>query len=183
VAITPTPNPPPSPIPKVTTRPLPDLPKGAVTAAAAVERVNKVAIVCGVVVSANYAKGTTGRPTFLDLDEPYPDPVFTVVIWPEDRPAFARAPEKALIDEPVCIQGRVEMYQGVPQITSVGGDVMSPDDFVPWEADELDCVKRGRRMGKGCETYLDVVIEARRSQDDMYQDIYNDLVDDGLMDP
>lgn len=184
-----TPSPEPPAEPDVVADPVPALPNGAITAAAAAKRVNKVAIVCGKVASATYAKTTKGKPTFLNLDKPFPKAIFTIVIWKEDRPAFAVAPEKAFLNEWACIQGRVENYKGIPQITSVGGDVMRPDDFVPWTKDELACVKRGTRMGWGCETYLDVQIEIRAvlvSQGyDAYYDVMDDLNDfytDGLSD-
>jgi hypothetical protein len=37
--------------------------------------------VCGRVASATYAVRTKGRPTFLNLDQPYPKQIFTVLIW------------------------------------------------------------------------------------------------------
>ena len=37
--------------------------------------------VCGVVMSASYDARSSGRPTYLYLDEPYPRRIFTVVIW------------------------------------------------------------------------------------------------------
>jgi preprotein translocase subunit SecG len=36
--------------------------------------------VCGMVASAKYAARSKGRPTFLNLDKPYPNQVFTVLI-------------------------------------------------------------------------------------------------------
>lgn len=188
--LAPTPRPSPSPertpdpVPSVELDPAitagsePVLPEGAITAAAAAKHVNKVAIVCGKVVSATYAKTTKGKPTFLNLDKPYPKAIFTIVIWEEDRPAFSQAPEKELLNDWACIQGRVEKYQGVPQITSIGGDVMRPEAFVPWTKDELDCVRRGTGMGYGCETYLEVVIEIRAAEAELGQDMYYDVMDD-----
>jgi hypothetical protein len=46
------------------------------------------ATVCGSVVSTHYAPGTKGQPTFLNLDKPYPNQVFTVLIWGESRSKF-----------------------------------------------------------------------------------------------
>ncbi len=42
------------------------------TAKEAAEHVGEVATVCGKVASATYAARSRGRPTFLNLDEPYP---------------------------------------------------------------------------------------------------------------
>jgi hypothetical protein len=43
------------------------------------------ATVCGVVASERTAVESKGKPTFINLDSAYPDAVFTVVIWGEDR--------------------------------------------------------------------------------------------------
>jgi hypothetical protein len=53
------------------------------------QHVGEQATVCGAVVSAHYATRSKGRPTFLNFDEPYPNPVFTVLIWGEDCPNLA----------------------------------------------------------------------------------------------
>ena len=37
--------------------------------------------VCGTVASATYAVKSNGRPTFLNLGQPYPNHVFTAVMW------------------------------------------------------------------------------------------------------
>lgn len=52
-----------------------------ITAAEAKNHIGETATVCGRVVSAHYAATSRSRPTFLNLDEPYPREVFTVVIW------------------------------------------------------------------------------------------------------
>jgi hypothetical protein len=46
------------------------------------------------VASAKYAENSRGQPTFLNLDLPYPDHIFTAVIWSEDRAAFDEPPER-----------------------------------------------------------------------------------------
>jgi hypothetical protein len=45
------------------------------TTAEAKEHIGEQATVCGKVASARYAATTRGKPTFLDLDKPYPGPV------------------------------------------------------------------------------------------------------------
>lgn len=172
-----------APSPEITKEPPPAFPKGAVTAAAATEKVGKVAIVCGKVVTATYATSTRGKPTFLSLGRAYPKQLFTILIWEEDRPAFDRPPEEAFRDQWACIEGRVEDYKGVPQITSVGGDVYEPAAFVPWPKDAYDCVREGSKMDLGCETYLDVLIEIRATEAEMYSDMYKDALDDLYGDP
>jgi hypothetical protein len=51
------------------------------SANAAKNHVGETATVCGSVVSTRYAASTKGQPTFLNLDKPYPNQVFTVLIW------------------------------------------------------------------------------------------------------
>lgn len=63
-----------------------------ITAAEAKDHVGETRTVCGKVASTHYASGSKGQPTFLNLDEPYPKEVFTILIWGSDRAKFG-APE------------------------------------------------------------------------------------------
>lgn len=65
------------------------------TAGQASEHVGETAIVWGVVASAHYASRSRGRPTFLNLDKPYPNHVFTALMWGENRSKFKQPPEQA----------------------------------------------------------------------------------------
>jgi micrococcal nuclease len=78
--------------------------------------------VCGVVASATYAMRSRGKPTFLNLDQPYPNEIFTVVIWGSDRNKFKNPPEIFLKGKRICVTGIIETYLGKPQIV-----VGSPD--------------------------------------------------------
>jgi hypothetical protein len=49
-------------------------------AAEARTHIGETATVCGEVVSTRYASSTKGRPTFLNLDKPYPGQIFTIVM-------------------------------------------------------------------------------------------------------
>jgi hypothetical protein len=49
-----------------------------VTPAEAKDHVGERATICGKVVSANYSSRSKGQPTFLNLDEPCPEQVFTI---------------------------------------------------------------------------------------------------------
>lgn len=71
--------------------------------------------VCGVVASASYDARSSGRPTFLSLDEPYPRQIFTALIWGEDRDKFG-TPENTLKEKRVCVSGLIEEYHGASQI-------------------------------------------------------------------
>src|SRR6516165_3206134 len=54
----------------------------------AASHVGEIGTVCGLVVSSKFAIRSKGQLTFLNLDRPHPDHVFTVVIWGKDRPKF-----------------------------------------------------------------------------------------------
>jgi DNA/RNA endonuclease YhcR with UshA esterase domain len=70
--------------------------------------------VCGLVASARFANGTKGQPTFLNLGKPYPNQVFTAVIWGSDRSKFG-SPE-TLNGKQLCVTGRIQLYRGKPEI-------------------------------------------------------------------
>ena len=74
------------------------------------------ATVCGKVVSARYASDLRGQPTFLNLDKPYPDQIFTVVIWGEHRDKFSDPPERLYRDKRLCVTGEITSFGDVPQI-------------------------------------------------------------------
>jgi hypothetical protein len=69
------------------------------TAAEAKNHVGEKATICGNVVSTHYAASTRGSPTFINLDKPYPDQIFTALIWGSDRPKFGD-PEEAYRSKP-----------------------------------------------------------------------------------
>lgn len=78
--------------------------------------VGDVKTVCGIVASARYAKKSKGQPTFLNLNKPYPNQIFTVVIWGEDRVKFKIEPEKYFNGKRVCVTGEIIIYRGIPEI-------------------------------------------------------------------
>lgn len=85
------------------------------SASEAASHIGEKAIVCGKVVDTRYASSSRGRPTFLNLDRPYPNQVFTIVIWGEDRNKFGE-PEEKYRDKQICVTGIISSYRGVPQI-------------------------------------------------------------------
>lgn len=87
------------------------------SASEAKQHVGQEATVCGKVASARYAARSRGRPTFLNLDKPYPNEIFTIVIWSSDRPKFGQ-PETRYLDEQVCVTGRIASYRGTPEIVA-----------------------------------------------------------------
>jgi hypothetical protein len=80
----------------------------------AAKHIGEHATVCGQVASARYVVGAKGGPTLLNLDEPYPRHIFTLVIWEDDRPKFGE-PEK-LNGQNVCGTGTIKEFKGKPEI-------------------------------------------------------------------
>src|SRR5215472_18304538 len=81
------------------------------------------ATVCGQVVSTHYAARTKGSPTFLNLDEPYPRQIFTILIWGSDRAKFGDL-ESKYGNKKVCVMGLIKDYKGVPEVV-----VQQPDQI------------------------------------------------------
>jgi hypothetical protein len=77
--------------------------------------------VCGKVASQHYAANTKGQPTFINLDEPYPGQIFTVVIWGSDRPAFGKIPAN------MCVSGTISLYKGIPEIIARSPSQITPN--------------------------------------------------------
>jgi DNA/RNA endonuclease YhcR with UshA esterase domain len=71
--------------------------------------------VCGHVTSASYGSHLKGQPTFLNLDAPYPQHIFTVIIFGNSRAAFGE-PEKIYADKNICVTGRIKSHKGKPEI-------------------------------------------------------------------
>lgn len=91
--------------------------KTHLTARDAKTHVGETQTVCGKVVSTRFASGSKGQPTFLNLDEPYPNEIFTILIWGDDRARFG-APETVYRDANVCVTGKITTYRGTPEIVA-----------------------------------------------------------------
>ena len=85
----------------------------------AIKYVGQSVTVCGVVASAKFAERTKGQPTFLNVGTPYPNQVFTAVIWGSNRGRFAYPPE-TLEGQTICVSGEVELYKGKAEIIVSG---------------------------------------------------------------
>jgi hypothetical protein len=73
------------------------------------------ATVCGEVVSTRYASSSKGQPTFLNIDKPYPNQSFTVVIWGSNRSKF-KTPEEDYKNKKICVTGKITAHGGLPEI-------------------------------------------------------------------
>ncbi len=72
--------------------------------------------VCGKVVSSHYSARAKGKPTFINLDKPYPNEIFTVLIWGSDRRKFEKPPREMYAGKEVCVTGTIKRYHGYPLI-------------------------------------------------------------------
>lgn len=68
--------------------------------------------VCGTITGEHTAASSRGTPTFINLDRPYPDQVFTFLIWGDDRGKVGTVPESGKI----CATGVITEYRGSPEI-------------------------------------------------------------------
>ncbi len=83
------------------------------TAVQAKAHIGQSATVCGIVASKHTAMRSRGEPTFINLDEPYPAQVFTILIWGEDRPNVGALPSMGVH---LCATGLIRDYRGVPEM-------------------------------------------------------------------
>lgn len=87
------------------------------SATEAKDHVGETATVCGTVASTRYAATTRGQPTFLNVDKPYPNQIFTVVIWGSNRGKFG-SPETEFRGKRICVTGEIREYRGKPEIVA-----------------------------------------------------------------
>ncbi len=95
---------------------MPATPSVSITAHEANGHIGKTAEVCGLVASASFLRQVRGSPTFLNFEKPYPDQVFTVVIWGDNRSAWDQPPERLYDQKRICVLGRISSHDGLPQI-------------------------------------------------------------------
>jgi DNA/RNA endonuclease YhcR with UshA esterase domain len=93
----------------------PSLAQKKLSATEAKDHIGETATVCGSVASTRYAASTRSQPTFLNLDKPYPNQIFTVVMWGSNRSKFG-APESEYKGKRICVTGKITEYRNVPQI-------------------------------------------------------------------
>lgn len=79
--------------------------------------VGETATVCGIVASTHTASNSRGTPTFVNLDRPYPNQVFTILIWGEDLAKFSPKPN-TWNGKKVCATGVIASYRGSPEIVA-----------------------------------------------------------------
>jgi hypothetical protein len=75
--------------------------------------VGESATVCGKVAGEKTATSSKGEPTFINLDAAYPNQVFTILVWGDDRKNVGEFPH---VGTRVCATGMIQDYRGVPEI-------------------------------------------------------------------
>ena len=80
------------------------------------------ATVCGVVAGERTATSSRGEPTFMNLDSTYPNQVFTILIWGDDRKNVGELPH---VGSHVCVKGLIADYHGVPEIVVRSSEQLS----------------------------------------------------------
>lgn len=85
-------------------------PKDTITAYVAAEKISEEVIIKAKVVTVFYAKNSTGSPTFLNLEQPFPDNPIAVIIFEDDL-------QKLNIDaqiyrgKTILVKGIVKLYR------------------------------------------------------------------------
>jgi|HubBroStandDraft_1064217.scaffolds.fasta_scaffold144859_2 hypothetical protein len=85
----------------------------SLTASQAKAHEGENATVCGKVASERTATSSRGEPTFINLDAAYPNQIFTILVWGDDRQKVGALPGEG---SRVCATGVIQDYRGVPEI-------------------------------------------------------------------
>jgi hypothetical protein len=93
-----------------------------ITAADAKNHIGEKAIVCGKVADERTATSSRGEPTFINLDSTYPNQVFTILIWGDDRKSVGELPR---VGAHVCASGVIQNYRGVAEIVVKNGEQLT----------------------------------------------------------
>ena len=72
--------------------------------------------VCGKVYGVKFFNTTSTSLTFINLGAAYPNQLLTAVIGKEARATFDKTPEELFENKTVCVDGKLELYKGKPQI-------------------------------------------------------------------
>jgi len=76
------------------------------------KHIGENATVCGTIASEHTATGSKGTPTFINLDRAYPNQVFTLLVWGDDRERVGNLP----VSGKICGMGLITEYRGLPEI-------------------------------------------------------------------
>ncbi len=93
-----------------------DFGKGKINSTQAKDFIGKEKCVCGKVVSTKFSENGKTNPTYINLDKKYPEQVFTLMIFGQDRENFSYIPEEFLQGKTICVKGKIGEFRGTPQI-------------------------------------------------------------------
>jgi len=82
----------------------------------AIDHIGEYKTVKGLVTSTKYLFRSKGQPTLLNLDRSYPNQIFTIVIWGDDRNEFPEDPEYHYRDKTIMVSGKIIEYKGIAEI-------------------------------------------------------------------
>lgn len=83
-----------------------------ITPKQAADHIGQHETVCGSIASEHTAYGSRGIPTFINLDQPYPNQDFTIVVWGDDRATVGQLPSSGQL----CVTGYIKEYRGLPEM-------------------------------------------------------------------
>lgn len=93
-----------------------ELPKGYFNSRQAASKVGSTATIVGKVVSAKFI--AKSQSTFLNLDQSFPNQIFSIMIWKDGRRNFTYKPEIELEGKYIEVTGKIELDKnGIPGIT------------------------------------------------------------------
>lgn len=102
---------------RVLNRPSTNLfPEATIETTEAGNHIGSVMEVCGNVVSVETIFHLRGEPTFINFGRPHPNQEFTAVLWAQDRNRNTFPAKSLMINQRVCVNGRIEDHNGTPQI-------------------------------------------------------------------
>lgn len=90
------------------------LPKGRYNTVQAKYHVGETACVCGTVVATKYSE-KSGH-TFINLDQKFPNQLFSISISKTARKNFSYIPENHLQGKTICVSGKISDNKGTPEI-------------------------------------------------------------------
>jgi endonuclease G len=91
-----------------------EMPEGAINTVQAKGYKGQKKTVCGAVVSTRIWKDN--KAVFINLDQKFPNHIFSATIWGNNIPNFSYEPAATLINRNVCITGTIGEYKGIPSI-------------------------------------------------------------------
>lgn len=68
--------------------------------------------VCGLVAGKHASPQSQGAPTFVDMEQPYPNQTMTVLVWGRDLTTVGTLPSTGQL----CVTGPIVLYRGTPEI-------------------------------------------------------------------